>query len=281
MLRAALHAFLCLAVVSMAGIAAENAKADATRRESKVPELGRNFVVTSPAMAMVWIVPGTFLMSSTHGAGDDTLVTLTRGYWLGRTEVTQEQWQAVIEHVPLPSNFKGSDRPVERVAWETVVIFCNRLTERERTAGRLPAGYVYALPTEAQWEYACRAGTTGHYHGPLDAVSWHHDNSNGQTHPVAQKQPNAWGLYDMHGNVGEWCSDWLASYPGGRVNDPVGADVGQFRLIRGGTFDGNAGTCRAGFRSWSKVGFGHVNVGFRVALTPLPAAQAVGSSGQP
>jgi formylglycine-generating enzyme required for sulfatase activity len=136
-------------------------------------------------MAMIWIAPGTFLMSSTHGAGDDTLVTLTRGYWLGQTEVTQGQWQAVIDRVPVPSFFKGSDRPVEQVGWNLVMEFCLKLTERERAAGRLPEGYTYTLPTEAQWEYACRAGTTGKYAGEIEAMAWYDTNSGAQTHPVA------------------------------------------------------------------------------------------------
>lgn len=225
---------------------------------------------------MIWIAPGTFLMSATHGAGDDTWVRLTRGYWIGQTEVTQAQWQAVIDHIPLPSFFKGTSRPVERVAFDTVIFFCARLTERERAAGRLPPGYVYALPTEAQWEYACRAGSTGLYSGPLDAVAWYGANSGGQTHPVAQKQPNAWGLHDMHGNVLEWCADWFAGYPGGRVDDPTGAAEGQFRVLRGGAFNAAAGTCRSSYRGWAKIFLTQPNAGFRVALTPLPAATAVG-----
>jgi formylglycine-generating enzyme required for sulfatase activity len=243
------------------------------------PQVGRNFTVADPAIAMVWIAPGAFLMSSTHGAGDDTWVTLTRGYWLGRTEVTQGQWQAVMDYVPVPSLFKGSERPVERVAWDTVMIFCRRLTGRERAAGRLPEGYRYTLPTEAQWEYACRAGTTGLYAGNLAAMAWYEPNSGGETHPVAQKQPNAWGLYDMHGNVAEWCADWYGGYPGGRVSDPTGPATGQYRVMRGGNWVGSAGACRSALRCWSPDSGGNSGVGFRLALAFEPDAPAARKPG--
>ena len=131
MLRVAFTVFSWIALGAMAGRAAGAPGG---------PQPGQNFTVAQPAIAMVWIAPGEFLMSSTHGAGDDTHVTFARGYWLGRTEVTQAQWQAVIDQIPVPSFFKGSERPVERVAWDTVMLFCTRLTEREHAAGRLPAG---------------------------------------------------------------------------------------------------------------------------------------------
>lgn len=243
------------------GVRAADSSADRARP-------GQDFHCESPALTLQWIAPGTFLMSSTHGAGDDTQVTFIRGYWLGRTEVTQAQWQEVMEYVPTPSRFKGSERPVENIAWATAMIFCAKLTERARAAGRLPAGYIYTLPTEAQWEYACRAGTTGIYAGDLVAMAWYDANSGGETHPVAGKQPNAWGLYDMHGNVAEWCADWYGGYPGGRANDPAGVAIGQFRVLRGGGWDGSGGSCRSGFRSWSPNNLGGQAIGFRVALAP-------------
>jgi formylglycine-generating enzyme required for sulfatase activity len=236
--------------------------------EGAGPPLEKNFTLAEPPIAMVWIAPGTFLMSSPHGAGDDTVVTLTRGYWLGQTEVTQGQWQAVMDYVPVPSLFKGSERPVEQVAWSVTIRFCRSINERERRAGRLPPGYEYNLPTEAQWEYACRAGTTGLYAGNLDALGWYDANSGGETHPVAQKQPNAWGLYDMHGNVEDWCSDWYGAYPGGRVNDPIGSSVGQFHVVRGGSWNSTAGACRSAFRHWAPVESGGSAIGFRLALVP-------------
>jgi formylglycine-generating enzyme required for sulfatase activity len=242
------------------------------------PLEGQDFTVAQPAIAMIWVAPGSLLMNSPHGPGDDTRVTLTRGYWLGRTEVTQEQWQAVIDYYPLPSHFKGSDRPVEKVDWDTVMLFCAKLTARERAAGRLPHDYEYTLPTEAQWEYACRAGTTGKYAGPLDALAWYEANSDGQTHPVGRKQPNAWGFYDMHGNVREWCLDWYAAYPGGSVSDPAGAEIGQFRIDRGGSWGDLAGNCRAALRHFMKPTAMGSGVGFRLALAPVRPPPADASS---
>ena len=270
MLRAAITVFVWFAFVAPTGGAAESAAVTPTASEPGPPRFGENFTVAHPAIAMIWIAPGTFQMSSPHGAGDDTLVTLTRGYWLGRTEVTQGQWQAVLERYPVPSRFKGSDLPVEQVAWDIVMEFCRNLTERERRAGRLPAGYEYTLPTEAQWEYACRAGTTGKYAGALDAMAWYKVNSSGKTHPVATKQPNAWGLYDLHGNVSEWCADWLAGYPGGKVSDPAGPAFGQFRVDRGGNWRDSAGVCRSAFRAWAGIAASSAAGGFRLALAPVP-----------
>src|SRR5690606_19472155 len=124
-------------------------------------EPGRDFTTETAAITLPRIAPGTFLMRRTLDSDYATLATLSRGYWRGPTAVTREQWQAVMENIPVPSLFKGSDRPGERVAWLSAMEFCQKLTDRERAAGGLPAGYVYTLPTEAQWEYACRAGTTG------------------------------------------------------------------------------------------------------------------------
>jgi formylglycine-generating enzyme required for sulfatase activity len=234
--------------------------------DSVAPVFGQNFTVGHPAIAMIWIAPGSFLMSSTQGAGDDTQVTLTHGYWLGQTEVTQSQWQALIERVPLPSYFKGSDRPVEQVSWELAMEYCVRLTERELRAGRLPDGYRYTLPTEAQWEYACRAGNSGIFAGKVEAMAWYDTNSETRTHPVAQKQPNAWALYDMHGNVAEWCADWYAGYKGGAISDPSGPESGQFRVVRGGHYSTSAGFCRSAYRMFGITTIA-TTVGFRLALT--------------
>jgi len=241
---------------------------------------GQDFTVATAEIAMIWINPGTFLLSDPMGSDDDTQVTLTRGYWLGRTEVTQEQWQTLMEHLPSPSYFKGSDRPVERVAWVSAMEFCRKLTERERAEGRLPAGYEYTLPTEAQWEYACRAGTTGPHAGNLDDLAWFGANSGQQTHPVAQKQPNAWGLHDMHGNVWEWCADGYNGYAGGSATDPFtaydGPSAATHRMVRGGAWGNTAGQCRSSHRYWIMLNFVNAGSGFRVALAPVrtpPAAE--------
>ncbi|MBO4796987.1 MAG: formylglycine-generating enzyme family protein, partial [Verrucomicrobia bacterium] len=163
-----------------------------------------------------WIKPGTFMMGSPKGELGRFIdeaqhqVTLTRGYWMGKYEVTQAQYEAIMGKNP--SHFKGADLPVEQVTWNNAMTFCAKLTEQERAAGRLPEGYEYTLPTESQWEYACRAGTVLALNNgknlsneeqcpAMDGVGWYVGNSDGMTHPVGQKQPNARGLYDMHGNV--------------------------------------------------------------------------------
>lgn len=244
------------------------------------PRPGETFTVEKLDLVMIWIEPGTFFMRGTHDVGDGTQVVLTRGYWLGRTEVTQVQWSAIARLIPaynqtpLPSFFKGSDRPVESITWDMAVLFCAKLNELERAAGRLPAGYEYSLPTEAQWEYACRAGATGPRAGDPDAMAWHLGNSGGVTHPVAQKQPNAWGLHDMYGNVNEWCADWFAGYPGGQVSDPAGPPVGVYRVLRGGAAAAPAGGCLSALRNFWKGSLAGKFLGFRLALAPVRTTAA-------
>ena len=178
---------------------------------------------------------------------------------MSKYEVTQAQYKAVMG--TNPSHFKGDNNPVEQVSWNDVVAYCNKLTEQEKAAGRLPVGYEYRLPTEAEWEYACRAGTTtafsfGNDESQLGEYAWYRDNSGLTTHPVRQKKPNGWGLYDMHGNVGEWCQDFFfAKYPGGSVSDPQGPATGSGdhptgydRVVRGGAWSYYAGGCRSADR---------------------------------
>ncbi|MBO4795819.1 MAG: SUMF1/EgtB/PvdO family nonheme iron enzyme, partial [Verrucomicrobia bacterium] len=214
---------------------------------------------------MIWIEPGTFIMGSPEdelGRDDDEKqhqVTLTRGYWLGKYEVTQAQFEAVMGKNP--SSFKGADLPVENVSYVYALAFCKELTEIEKAAGRLPEGYEYTLPTEAQWEYACRAGTTTALNSgknlsdteqcpEIDEVGWYLYNSGEKTHPVGQKKPNAWGLYDMHGNVLEWCLDWFGDYPTSSVTDPTGPSTGSDRVVRGGGWSYDAGYCRSACRDY-------------------------------
>ena len=166
------------------------------------------------------------------------------------------------------SYFKGDDRPVEEVSWDDAMAFCRKLTERERAAFRLPEGYAYTLPTEAQWEYACRAGTTGDYAGNLDSMGWYDQNSRRTTHPVGQKQANAWGLFDMHGNVWEWCADWYGNYPGGSVTDPTGVPSGSDRVYRGGGWNDTASASHSAYRNGSEPGRREIFRGFRLALAP-------------
>ncbi len=219
---------------------------------------------------LVEIHPGTFQMGSPLSEDerdDDELlhsVTISRRFWLGATVVTQAQWESLMGSNP--SRFKGADLPIEQVSWEDAMIFCRKLTAVELKSGCLPDGYEYTLPSEAEWEYACRAGTSATYSGDLDSIAWYLDNSERRTHRVAQKSANAWGLYDMHGNVYEWCSDWFDAYSSGSALDPVGASSGRGRVHRGGSWDYSARYCRSAFRYHLRPENNGNNVGFRIAL---------------
>lgn len=227
-----------------------------------------NRVIRDLALELLWVTPGAFAMGTVAGGYDSerpvTQVSITKGYWLGKTEVTQGQWWALMG--TRPAKFADDKRPVEQVSWHEGMAFCAKLTERERTAGRLPAGFAYTLPTEAQWEYACRAGTTGDYAGDLDALGWYDKNSLAETHLVGKKQPNAWGFFDMHGNVWEWCLDWDANYLGDSSSDPQGEPVGLYRISRGGSWSTSAIHCRSALRRGSEPNYRRVNLGFRLAL---------------
>ena len=232
------------------------------------PEGVRVWTVPDLDLQMMPIRPGTFALGSEKGNSIErpvTQVTITGPYWLGRNEVTQSQFEAIMKRNP--ATFKGKDRPVEQVSWDDAMEFCRKLTERERATGALPAGYAYTLPTEAQWEYACRAGTTADHAGSLEDMGWYDANSAKQTHPVGEKQPNAWGLCDMHGNVWEWCRDWYGSYPGGSVQDYTGPASGTTRVFRGGSWNGGAALCRSAFRNSGKPDLRNNRLGFRIALT--------------
>ena len=188
-------------------------------------------MTNSIGMELKLIAAGTFMM----GEGDNAHeVTLTKYFYLGIHEVTQAQYEAVME--TNPSEFKGASNPAEGISWGDAVRFCQELAglPAEREAGRR-----YRLPTEAEWEYACRAGTTtvfsfGDDAGELINYGWFDKNADGMTHPVGEKLPNSWGLYDMHGNVWEWCLDWFGDFPSELVTDPVNRTPGLHRVIRGG-----------------------------------------------
>jgi formylglycine-generating enzyme required for sulfatase activity len=222
-------------------------------------------------MECVWCPPGQFMMgspTSERGRNDDEVqheVVLTRGFFLAETECTQGQWEAVMGGNP--SFFKGTERPVEQVSWEEAVEYCWKLTAKQRAEGILADGWEWRLPTEAKWEYAARAGTTGARYGELDTIAWHGGNSGCQTHPVKQKTANAWGLYDMIGNVGEWCSDWYGEYPTASVTDPMGPGSGNFRVRRGGSWYVDASEARSARRSRVRPGSRDFSMGFRPALS--------------
>lgn len=226
-------------------------------------------------LELLWVEPGTFTMGSPpdepnrHKAeGPPVRVTLTQGFWLGRTEVTQAQYRAITGTNPSTFQEAGPDAPAERVSWLDAMAYCRKLTERERAAGRLPEGYIFTLPTEAQWEYAYRAGTTGAYPGEPDSMGWNSGNSGGTTHPVAQKKPNAWGFHDMSGNVLEWCRDWYGDYPRGAVTDPSGPERGYYRIARGGSWRQDVAVGRSAARAGGSAGRLDYTLGFRLALCP-------------
>ena len=237
------------------------------------------------AMDMLWVPAGTFTMGSpTSEAGRGTNetehnVTLTKGFYLGKYEVTQAQYEAVTGSNPSEFNTTGNgNRPVEKVNWTEAVAFCTQLTTQEQNAGRLPAGWAYVLPTEAQWEYACRAGTTTAYSwGNTIASSnanynWDGTGTTGsdfkQTRDVGQYAANPWGFFDMQGNVWEWTADWYqAAYPSGNpVVDPTGPASGSYRVLRGGSWDTVGSYLRSARRGYVTPSSRHINLGFRVGF---------------
>ena len=235
----------------------------------------------TPGLRFVWLPAGQFVMGSptnevgrADNEGPQTRVALTRGFFLGRYEVTQGEYQSVIG--TNPSYFTGdTNRPVEQVNWYDATNYCALLTVRELVAGRLPAGWAYRLPTEAEWEYASRAGSTNRFsygedpgYAQLANYAWSDVNSGGTTHAVGGKQSNRWGLYDMSGNVYEWCFGWYGNYPGGSVTDPQGWGSGSLCVFRGGSWYSSGGRCRSAFRYDYLPSSRSFNFGLRVVLAP-------------
>jgi len=233
------------------------------RAESLQPKTFTEDLGNGVKLEMVEVPGGTFQMGSPEAEkgrhsweGPQHQVTVS-AFAIGKYEVTQKQWQAVMGNNP--SNFKGDDLPVEEVSWNEAKEFCQKLSRQTSKN--------YRLPTEAEWEYACRAGTTGAYAGTLDEMGWYKDNSGGKKHAVGQKKPNAFGLYDMHGNVWEWCSDWYGSYASMAVTDPVGASSGSYRVIRGGGWIFDAVNCRSAERFRRSLDDHAPILGFRLVRT--------------
>jgi formylglycine-generating enzyme required for sulfatase activity len=220
-----------------------------------------------PLTNMVPIRAGTFLRIKFP-------VTITRDYWIGKYEVTQGEFLSLMGRNP--SHFTNDlSLPVEKVSFLDASNYCAAVTQRERAAGRLPEGYVYRLPYESEWEYACRAGATNQFHfgdnpDQADAYAWTGENGDAKTHPVGQKLPNAWGLHDMHGNVWEWCFDWFAAYPAQPLTDPVGPPTSKYKLFKGGGWNQDAQFGRASSRFMMSPSNGIHFVGFRVALGQTP-----------
>jgi formylglycine-generating enzyme required for sulfatase activity len=219
---------------------------------------------------------------------DQHKVTVT-GFWLGKFEVTQAEWTAVMGRNP--ASRKGPGKPVEMVNWDDATEFCRRLTDRERARGTLPPGWGYTLPTDAQWEYACRAGTTtawsfgddpgklcenGNYNditGNFPDNDTEHDDKEEYTAVVGRFKANPWGFHDMHGNVWEWCADWYEQNLGtDAVTDPTGPPSGSFRVNRGGSFNNPASICRSAFRVRITPSNRSNDLGFRVAAVLIPSS---------
>jgi formylglycine-generating enzyme required for sulfatase activity len=230
-----------------------------------------------------WCPPGTFTMGSPaseqgrDGNERQHQVTLSRGFWMLETTVTQDMWEGVVRNNPIemmqaileqqrinPSDYKGGKLPVIPVSWDTAQGFIQRLNG----LGVAPAGYRFSLPTEAQWEYACRAGTTTAFHfgNTLGRTQANFGRNVGKTMVAGSYPANAWGLFDMHGNVAEWCLDWFGEYPSGNVTDPTGASAGERRVLRGGNFMLGAEQNRSAARQSSAPGFHGLVMGLRLVL---------------
>jgi formylglycine-generating enzyme required for sulfatase activity len=230
-------------------IAGKDETLDIHLKRAAVSRKGKK-ITNSLGMEFVYIAPGTFMMGSPTNYVGQHQVTLTKGFYMQTTEVTQEQWKAVMGSNPSYYKNCGNNCPVEMVSWNDVQNFIRKLNQREGSD-------IYRLPTSAEWEYAARAGSTTAfanggmtdagcgYDANLDAMGWYCGNSNKKTHPVAQKKANSWGLYDMHGNVEEWCQDWSGRYPSGSVTDPTGSSNGTGRVRRGGSWWSDAEYCRS------------------------------------
>jgi formylglycine-generating enzyme required for sulfatase activity len=260
------------------------------------PATGRRFyqavAATPPVMVttnMVWFGPGTFKMGSPAAEVDRQanetlhLVTLTRGFFCGQYPVTQGEFLAVVGGNPSYFNgLRGSTdygtdltRPVEQVTWYDAVYYCWLLTQQERAAGHIPTNWTYRLPTEAEWEYACRAGVTNRFsygddpgYADLANHGWYAANSGGSVHPVGEKIANPAGLYDVHGNVYQWCQDWYGAYPVGHVIDPQGPSTGSANVFRGGGWYYAARYCRSAGRYSLDPTYAASYIGFRVVLAP-------------
>jgi formylglycine-generating enzyme required for sulfatase activity len=225
------------------------------------------FQVGNASIAMVQVPAGRFRMGTDAADNPDLEhsrpvhdVTISRAFWMGKYPVTQAQWQAVMGDNPSSIKNAGLDTPVDKVSWDDCQRFLARLNGMQ-------GQWTCRLPTEAEWEYACRAGTEGETYGNLDSIAWYSDNSGGTIHPVGQKQPNAFGLHDMLGNVWQWCQDWYAgTYPsGGLATDPQGPSHGSYRVFRGGSWSVSATFVRSAYRDFFTPPDSRNNgLGFRV-----------------
>jgi formylglycine-generating enzyme required for sulfatase activity len=291
------HHVVWNAGTDLAALYFPNVKVRVTADDSGAP-------IPPPSPGMVWIPPGTFVMGSPASEAErdsdevQHTVTLSHGFYMGKYAVTQGQYLALVGNNP--SYFQTEDdygnpispdlnRPVEQVSWNDATNYCALLTRSDLAAGRIPSGWGYRLPTESEREYACRAGTTTAFnfgsaiHGGMANFYdyYEYDAASGDIHvanpsvpwlprttTVGSYAPNAFGLYDMHGNVWEWCQDWYGSYPTGSVTDPQGPVSGSVRVIRGGSWHYGGRGCRSADRDGGGPAGRDGYVGFRVVLAP-------------
>jgi len=257
-----------------------------TAQQAILQGITANFISQLTSERGIKLVPipaGTYLMGSPEdekysepNEGPQTKVILSQYFFLGATDVTQSQYAAVMDSTPSHFSQTNADAPVENVSWLDAMSFCQKLTLQEHIAGHLPEDYAFTLPTEAQWEYACRAGTTGPNTGDLDTTAWFGKTSGQTTHQVSTKQPNVWGLYDMYGNVKQWCLDWYGNYPGGMIMDPTGPSSGTYRVVRGSDWTSATAQCRSAVRNFALPASSNRFIGFRIALSrasELPASK--------
>jgi formylglycine-generating enzyme required for sulfatase activity len=221
-----------------------------------VRRAGATKVNPKDGLTYVWIPPGAFQMGCSPGSVECWdmekpvhQVTISRGFWMGQTEVTQEAYKWVTGNNP--SHFIEPKRPVENISWFDAKSYC-------QTAGM-------RLPTDAEWEYAARAGSTGSLYADLDAIAWYSSNSGGTTHPVGGKEANPWGLSDMFGNLAEWVTDWSAFYTPGNATDPQGPANGRERVIRGGNWEVPRNSMRASLRDYWEPAKSDSKTGVRCA----------------
>jgi formylglycine-generating enzyme required for sulfatase activity len=222
---------------------------------NKVVELGKG-----ATLELAYVPSGKFFMGEAKFPAQ-----ISHGFYMGKYEVTQEQWVAVMGNNP--AKFKDPDLPVEMVSWDDCKKFIAQLNDKLKDQ---LDGAVFRLPTEAEWEYACRAGATGEYEaGNLDPAGWYDGNSEETTHRAGGKKPNGWELYDMHGNVWEWCHDYYGDYDTRQplLVDPRGASGGGFRVTRGGSWADDDDSCQSACRDYNNPGDGSCYGGFRLALT--------------
>ena len=260
---------MSLAMVSRISSAAPSTQPTSGPASQPVKELTLD-LGNKVTMKLVSIPSGKFMMGSPasekdrfDSEGPQHEVTISKAFYMGGYSVTQEQYEQIMGKNP--SQFKGAQNPVENVSWDDAVEFCKKLSQK--------TGKTVRLPTEAEWEYACRAGSKTRFsygddndYANLGDYAWYDKNSDKKTHPVGQKKPNAWGLYDMHGNVWQWCSDWYDSYANAKNTDPQGPASGTSRVLRGGSWYNLPQNCRSARRSWNDPDDRFHNFGFRVVV---------------